>query len=60
MVSAARLANAQAAEVKKLGVRGTLANGVAKVESVKAAQPPPVWFVFSGAAHPVAHPVPQP
>ena len=44
-----RLASAHAAEVKKLGVRGTLANGVAKVESVKAAHPPPVWFVFSGA-----------
>ena len=44
-----RLANAHAAEIKKLGVRGTLANGVAKVESVKAAHPPPVWFVFSGA-----------
>ena len=44
-----RLANAQAAEVKKLGVRGTLANGVAKVEAVKAAHPPAVWFVFSGA-----------
>jgi len=45
-----RLANAHAAEIKKLGVRGTLANGVAKVESVKAAASPPVWFVFSGAA----------
>ena len=44
-----RRSNAQAGEINKLGVRGTFANGVAKVEAVKAGQPPPVWFVFSGA-----------
>ena len=44
-----RLANAQAGELKKLGVRGTIANGVARFEAAKAGQPPPVWFVFSGA-----------
>ncbi len=45
-----RLANAQAGELKKLGVRGTLVNGAAKFEAAKSGQAPPVWFVFSGAS----------
>jgi len=48
-----RLANAQAGELKKLGVRGTIANGVAKFEAAKTGQSPPVWFVFSGTPCPV-------
>ena len=30
-------------------MRGAIANGVARFEAAKAGQPPPVWFVFSGA-----------
>lgn len=48
-----RLANAQAGELKKLGVRGTIANGVAKLEAAKTGQSPPVWFVFSGTPCPL-------
>ena len=45
-----RIANAQAPEVAKLSVRGSIANGAAKWATVKSGQPLPVWFVFSGAA----------
>lgn len=48
-----RLANAQVGELKKLGVRGTIANGVAKFEAAKTGQSPPVWFVFSGTPCPL-------
>ena len=42
-----RLANAQAADLGKLGVRGTLCNGTASWDTNSGAARP-IWFVFSG------------
>ena len=42
-----RLANAQAADLGKLGVRGTLCNGAASWDTNSGAARP-IWFVFSG------------
>lgn len=43
-----RLANHLAADVGKLGFRGTICNNEAKWEHAKVGHAPPIWFVFSG------------
>ena len=46
-----RIANAQAQDVKRLCARGVLSAAGVKAEGCQVAGPPPVWFVFSGAAY---------